>query len=95
MVSNDKANTSNEESTITNEPSKRRAETSVPVWQRRYKFVRDLNKGGMNKVTLVERCSDSLRVCVKFLKLRRRSENIGAGMPRSDATSTPSHCLIA
>jgi hypothetical protein len=67
MVSDDKANTSNEESTITNEPSKRRAETSVPVWQRRYKFVRDLNKGGMNKVTLVERCSDSPPVCVKFL----------------------------
>jgi len=50
-----------------NEPSERKAEISVPVWQRRYKFVRDLNKGGMNKVTLVERCSDSLPVCLKFL----------------------------
>src|SRR5579862_4696424 len=38
-----------------------------PIWQRRYKKIRELGHGGMGKVKLAERLSDSLLVCIKFL----------------------------
>lgn len=39
----------------------------VPIWRRRYKAVRVLGEGGMGRVVLAERLSDSLLVCLKFL----------------------------
>ena len=39
----------------------------APFWQRRYKPVRELGEGGMGRVLLAERLSDSLLVCLKFL----------------------------
>jgi serine/threonine protein kinase len=43
------------------------ARVNAPMWQRRYKLLRELYKGGMGTVLLVERLSDSLLVCLKFL----------------------------
>src|SRR5262249_36455104 len=38
------------------------------LWQKRYKPIRELAEGGMGRVVLAERKSDSLLVCLKFLK---------------------------
>jgi serine/threonine protein kinase len=38
------------------------------IWQRRYKPIRYLGEGGMGRVLLAERRSDSVLVCLKFLK---------------------------
>ena len=37
------------------------------IWQRRYEAVRELGAGGMGRVLLAKRRSDSLLVCLKFL----------------------------
>jgi len=43
------------------------ATLKTPIWQRRYKPVRQLGEGGMGTVLLAERLSDSRLVCLKFL----------------------------
>lgn len=43
------------------------AHAGAPVWERRYKRIRDLDEGGMGRVLLAERGSDSVPVCLKFL----------------------------
>ena len=45
-----------------------RATASTPIWQRRYKPVRELGEGGMGRVLLAERRLDSVVACLKFLK---------------------------
>lgn len=37
------------------------------IWQRRYEAVRELGAGGMGRVLLAKRRSDSLLVCLKFV----------------------------
>jgi serine/threonine protein kinase len=52
------------------------AEVSTSIWSRRYRFVRELREAGMARILLVERASDSLPVCLKFLNSKTCSRTL-------------------
>lgn len=46
------------------------AEIVSTIWRRRYRYVRKLGEGGTGRTLLVERVSDALPVCLKFLNFK-------------------------